>query len=183
MNTTLRTRALTAAALTTTALGTLAACGNDTASGPRPEDTTRQVTSTAHAFMHAWMGVQPMDGTTMCTLQTRAARPNHGDDGGTLKGCIAERRPDSADRAGADDPSRPPLTITISHVQDVPASAAHPAGKGALATLQRTGQDRHRYALRLVKEDGQWRIQQRTDIDDPHTRTADPVAAALAQRE
>ncbi|MFF6829870.1 MULTISPECIES: hypothetical protein [Streptomyces] len=180
-----RTR-LAAAALTATVLGALAACSSSDGTPAKPSasaDATARVKSTATTYLRAWMAVTPSDGRTMCTLETAAARPNFDDDGGTLKGCIARRQQDSA--ADTADPSstRAPLSITVSNVQDVPASHTHPAGKGVLATLHRSGDKPFRYALRLVKDGDAWRIEQKTDVGDRYAHTADPVAAVLAQME
>jgi hypothetical protein len=120
----LRTAALTAAALTA-----LAACSSesptdaDKPAGPSPAE---QVSKQAHAYMSAWMAIEPADGKTMCALQTKAARPNFKKDGGTLDGCIKQRAKNSAGETA--DPGKPKLTIAISKFQDVPASDTHPAG-------------------------------------------------------
>ncbi|MDJ0346958.1 hypothetical protein QMK19_34630 [Streptomyces sp. H10-C2] len=177
----LRSR-LAGAVLAAAALTSLAACSNSSgsatdAAGPDP---VQQVTTNARAYISAWMATEPADAKAMCALQTKAARPNFSKDGGTLDGCVAQRRRNSTPA----DPSaapRGPLTITISNVQDVPASATHPAGKGALATMSRPGRDPFRYALRLVKEGDSWLVEQTTDVGTRFKHTADPVAPVLAQ--
>ncbi|MEV1040458.1 hypothetical protein AB0J01_27970 [Streptomyces sp. NPDC050204] len=170
------------AALASAALTTLAACSSDTGSSKpasHGDTTTEQVSRNAHAFMTAWMATSPSDGTTMCELQTKAARPNSGTDGGTLAGCIKQRREDNdtdpADNTGGT------LTITISKIQDVPASDEHPAGKGALATMAQPGKNQFRYVLRLVKEGGKWLVEQTNEVGERLTQTEDPVAPVLAQ--
>jgi hypothetical protein len=180
----LRTR-LAAAALTATALGALAACSSDpTPAKPAASaDPTAQITSTTTKYLQAWMATTPSDASTMCTLETAAARPNFDDDGGSLKACIAQRQEDSAADTAEPASTRAPLTIKVTAVQDVPASDTHPAGKGVLATLHRSGEDQFRYALRLVKDGDAWRIEQKTDVGDRYAHTADPVAAVLAQME
>ncbi|MFF4205581.1 hypothetical protein ACFYZ8_33590 [Streptomyces sp. NPDC001668] len=180
-----RTR-LAAAALTATVLGALAACSSSGGTPAKPSasaDPTAKVKSTAATYMKAWMAVTPSDGRTMCTLETAAARPNYDDDGGTLKGCIAQRQEDSAADTADPASTQAPLSIKVSNVQDVPASDTHPAGKGVLATMHRTGDKPFRYALRLVKDGDAWRIEQKTDVGDRYAHTADPVAAVLAQME
>ncbi|MFH0246366.1 hypothetical protein ACGRHY_28995 [Streptomyces sp. HK10] len=176
-----RIRRTAGAVLTAAVLTALPACSSDSgsdsdkpASGPA---TTELVTKAAHDYMHAWMAVEPSDAATMCELQTKAARPNFDEDGGTLAGCIKERQSDSSDEA---DSNRGPLDIKISNIQDVPASTSHPAGKGALATMQRPGEDQFRYVLRLVKEGDKWLIEQTSDVGDRYAHTADPVAPVLA---
>ncbi|MGW0703021.1 hypothetical protein ACWD0A_27645 [Streptomyces sp. NPDC002867] len=178
-----RIRCVTAAVLAGLATAALASCSSSnspsdkSAAGP---STTELVTKSAHDYMHAWMAVEPSNASAMCKLQTKAARPNFDKDGGTLQGCIAERETISA--GSSTDPSRGALDITISHVQDVPASATHPAGKGALATMKRPDEDQFRYALRLVKEGDTWLIEQTTDVGERYAQTADPVAPVLAQQ-
>lgn len=126
--------------------------------------------------MKAWM-LDPADVKTMCELETKAARPNFTDDGGTVDGCIAARK-SLTERTPESD--RAPLQFVIEHVQDVKASRKHPAGKGVLATGQRSGEKPFRYALRLIKEDGQWKIEQDEDVyEDRYGHTADPVADVL----
>ncbi|MFD3422033.1 hypothetical protein [Streptomyces decoyicus] len=170
------------AVLTATALTTLAACSSDTGSNkPKAHgpSTTELVSKSSHDYMHAWMAVAPADAKTMCSLQTKAARPNFDEDGGTLAGCIKERK-DIGDEDT--DSGRAPLNIKISNVQDVAASASHPAGKGALATMHRAGEDQFRYVLRLVKEGDKWLIEQTSDVGERFSHTADPVASVLADR-
>ena len=181
----LRTSRLATAVLTCSVLGALGACSAnsspDKATAPTTPSPQQQVTTVARNFMHAWMAVTPSDGKTMCELQTKAARPNFDEDGGTLAGCIARRKQDStADTNGA---SRAPLSISISNFQDVPASRTHPAGKGVLATMHRAGEKPFRYALRVVKDGNQWHIEQRNDVGSRYRHTADPVASVLAERE
>lgn len=161
----------------------LAACGTDSTPTTVGDDAHKgpgaeqQVAAVAKDYMRAWLIVSPSDSTRMCELQTKAARPNFDDDGGTLKGCITTYKDYFSDPD--DDSGRAPLTVTIDHVQDVVASAQHPAGKGALATMHRTGEKPFRYALRLIKEDGRWRVEQTADVSDDHRHTDDPVAAVL----
>ncbi|MFK0296338.1 hypothetical protein ACIQU6_38505 [Streptomyces sp. NPDC090442] len=182
----LRTSRFATTVLTCSVLGALGACSanssSDKPSTPATPSTQQQVTTTAQNFMHAWMAVEPMDGKTMCALQTKAARPNFDEDGGTLAGCIAQHKRDStADTTGG--ASRAPLSISLSNVQDVAASQTHPAGKGVLATMHRAGEKPFRYALRVVKDGNQWHIEQRNDVGSRYRHTADPVAAVLAERE
>lgn len=160
----------------------LTACSSGDSEKDKPAakpNPTVQITKTAKAYVTAWFDTKPTDGKTMCALQTKAARPNFDDDGGTLKGCVAERTEDSDEPA---ESGRAPLTIKITKVQDVPASDAHPAGKGVLATMHRSGEEPYRYVLRLVKEGSdQWKIEQTSDVNDRFAHTADPVAPVLAQ--
>ena len=162
---------------------TLAAgCSSDsnTPSDPKKPSTHQQVTHTARSYLHAWMAVKPADAKTMCSLESKASRPNFDDDGGTLSGCVKER----ADIGAQDnDTSRAPLEIKISHMQAMPATDRHPAGKGVLATLHRAGEDRFRYALRLVPEAKSWRVNQANDVSDRYDHTADPVAPVLTERQ
>ncbi|MFI7087547.1 hypothetical protein ACIBUR_28625 [Streptomyces anulatus] len=175
-----RTFRILTAGLSAAALAGLAACGSDTGSDRPAGDPTAKVAANARAYMTAWMASRPSDGKAMCELQTKAARPNFDEDGGTLDGCIKQRAQDS--ESGASDDTSGKLTIKISAVQDVPASDAHPAGKGALASMSRPGKDPFRYALRLVKEDDQWLVEQITDVGEQFAHTADPVAPVLAQQ-
>ncbi|MFI1944690.1 hypothetical protein ACH46F_12655 [Streptomyces virginiae] len=184
-----RTDAARAARLATTVLMTaaLTACGssdpapNDAGSTPQPFGNPTavsddvQITAAAEGFMKAWM-LDPADVKAMCEHQTKAARPNFTDDGGTVEGCVAERK-SLTERTP--EPGRAPLRFTVDHVQDVKASRKHPAGKGVLATGQRDGSKPFRYALRLVKEDGRWRVEQREDVASRYDHTADPVADVL----
>ncbi|MFF4951250.1 hypothetical protein [Streptomyces chattanoogensis] len=142
---------------------------------PAAADDDQQVSKAAQAYMKAWM-IDPADVKAMCQLTTKAARPNFDDDGGTVGGCVTERK-DLAERSP--EPERAALKFTITDVQDVNASRKHPAGKGVLATGQRDGEKPFRYALRLIKEDGQWRIEQRESVDSKYNHTADPVADIL----
>ncbi|MFI8932436.1 hypothetical protein ACIG3E_32830 [Streptomyces sp. NPDC053474] len=177
MNSHRRTAAMLVAALLTT----LAACTSETDSGadkPAAPSANEQAAKTAHRYLRAWLATEPADATAMCRLQTRAARPNFDDDGGTLKGCVTESTDSSQDTAASR--RRGALTIKISNVQDVPASDTHPAGKGVLATLHRPGEDQNRYALRVVKEGDQWLIEQTHDVGERYAHTADPVAPVLA---
>jgi hypothetical protein len=167
-----RQRAWAATVATTAVLGALGACSAD--SRPKANDSP-QVAAAAKAYMAAWM-VKPSQPKAMCALETTAARPNFGKDGGTLAGCIAAYQDYFKDQK----PDTKQLTIRVSHVQDVPASGTRPAGKGALATLTRAGSEPFRYVLRLVKEDGRWRIAQSADVDSSrYAHTADPVADVL----
>lgn len=171
--------ALTAAAAAA-ALLTLSACGSSDDGKPSGQDTARQdtkeVTNTAQTYMTAWMS-RPSQPEKMCNLETKAARPNYSKDGGSLKGCVTTYTGYFADQK----PDNTTLTVTIDHVQDVAASGTRPAGKGVLATCKRAGNDPFRYALRLVKEDGAWRIAQSAEADgDQYAHTADPVADVLA---
>ncbi|MGW1290199.1 hypothetical protein ACWD4N_43005 [Streptomyces sp. NPDC002586] len=158
----------------------LSACGTSSdkdSGGDKAAQTTADVSRVAKQYMTAWMS-KPSQPDTMCTLETKAARPNFTKDGGTLKGCTAAY----TDMFKDQDPNSAPLTVAISKVQDVKASAGQPAGKGALATCKRPGRDAFRYALRLVQEDGQWRISQKAEADeDQYAHTADPVADVLAR--
>ncbi|MFB6884141.1 hypothetical protein ACFCY8_25265 [Streptomyces noursei] len=170
------------ALLAVTALAALTACSTDsgtTKPAPHGPSTTELVTKAAGDYMHAWMAVKPADARTMCELQTKASRPNFTKDGGTLAGCITERKDIGA---GDTDTNRAPLNIKISNIQDVPASPRHPAGKGAMATMHRAGEDQFRYVLRLVKEGESWHIEQTSDVGDRFSHTADPVAAVLADK-
>ncbi|MFF9786330.1 hypothetical protein [Streptomyces nigrescens] len=184
----LRTSHLAVAVLTCSALCALTACSSsssspDTAASSGPS-TKQLVTKSAKDFLHAWMAVEPSDGETMCKLQTKAARPNFDEDGGTLHGCITQRQRDSAgDTTDKGNATRAPLSISISNYQDVLASRTHPAGKGVLATMHREGEDQFRYALRVVKDGGQWHIEQKNDVGPRFRHTADPVAAVLADKE
>ncbi|WP_030717952.1 hypothetical protein [Streptomyces sp. NRRL S-237] len=184
-----RTDAVRAACLATTAVMTaaLTACGSAEPaphagrSAPQPfgsptavsEDV--QIAAAAEGFMKAWM-LDPADVRSMCEHQTKAARPNFTDDGGTVEGCVAERK-SLTERTP--EPQRAQLRFTVDHVQDVNASRKHPAGKGVLATGQRDGAKPFRYALRLIKEDGRWRVEQREDVRSRYDHTADPVADVL----
>lgn len=134
-----RTDAARAARLATTVLMTaaLTACGssepapNDAGSTPQPFGNPTavsddvQITAAAEGFMKAWM-LDPADVKAMCEHQTKAARPNFTDDGGTVEGCVAERK-SLTERTP--EPGRAPLRFTVDHVQDVKASRKHPAGK------------------------------------------------------
>ncbi|MEU5900344.1 hypothetical protein [Streptomyces venezuelae] len=175
-----RTASLATIAAVAAVLLTACSSGEDSTDKPAAKpDPTAQITKTAKAYVTAWFDSKPMDAKTMCELQTKAARPNFDDDGGTLKGCIAERTDDSPEPA---ESGRAPLTIKITHVQEVPASDAHPAGQGVLATMHRAGEKPYRYVLRLVKEGSdQWKIEQTSDVNDRFAHTADPVAPVLAQ--
>ncbi|WP_329020469.1 hypothetical protein [Streptomyces sp. NBC_01601] len=166
-----RHRNLTASVAICAALAALSACNSDSA--PR-EHTTGQVTAAARTYISAWLH-RPSQPKTMCTLETKAARPN-ADDGGDLAGCIRTYEDYFKDQ----QPSSADLTITISHVQDVPATGTRPAGKGALATVREDGVEPFRYALRLVQQDGRWRIAQRAEADESrYAHTEDPVADVL----
>ncbi|WP_431983848.1 hypothetical protein [Streptomyces qinglanensis] len=182
MNPRIRPAAVTA--WSATALLALAACSSESGTDdPKPSgpSTKQLVTKSAHDYMHAWMAVEPADAKTMCRLQTKAARPNFDDDGGTLTGCIKEYKDIGAEDADSDSPE---LKIKISNIQNVPASATHPAGKGVLATMHRAGEDRFRYVLRLVKEGDKWLIEQTSDsVGDRYAHTADPVAPVLAETD
>ncbi|MEU5425775.1 hypothetical protein AB0H73_09220 [Streptomyces olivoreticuli] len=177
-----RHRRATVTALTTAVLVAALASCSSASSGtsddhPKGPGEAQQVTTVAKDYLHAWMAVSPADHKTMCELKTKAARPNFGQDGGTLDGCITASK-DGA--AGKDDNAgRAPLDITVDHVQDVTASRKHPAGKGALATLHRDGEEPFRYAMRLIKEDGHWRVEQTTDVGDNYRHSDDPVAGVL----
>ncbi|WP_217223110.1 hypothetical protein [Streptomyces anulatus] len=171
--------ALTAAAAAA-ALLTLSACGSSDDGKPSGQDTaqqeTKQVKATAQSYVTAWMS-RPSQPEKMCDLETKAARPNYSKDGGSLKGCVTTYTGYFADQK----PDDTALTVSIDHVQDIDASGAHPAGKGALATGERAGGEPFRYALRLVKEAGAWRIAQSEEADgEKYTHTADPVADLLA---
>ncbi|MEJ1202822.1 MULTISPECIES: hypothetical protein [unclassified Streptomyces] len=176
------------AALALTTLAALAGCSSDTepnastdhkptsaSSGP---DTAQLVADNARGYMLAWQATNPSDAKRMCDLSTKAHRPNFDEDGGTMAGCLNSYWKDIG--AEDDDSTRAPLTIKISHVQDVAASPTHPAGKGALATGHRAGEDQWRNVLRLIQEDGKWRVEQVEDVDDYFAHTADPVATILA---
>ncbi|WP_217246898.1 hypothetical protein [Streptomyces sp. AC602_WCS936] len=184
----LHTRRTGVAALALLTLSALSSCSSDTESSPAadhkpttappgPSDDNL-VAKNAHAYMVAWHAHNPADAKAMCELSTRAHRPNFDDDGGTIAGCRSSYWKDIG--AKDDDSTRAPLTIRISHVQDVPASLTHPAGKGVLATGHRAGEDPWRDVLRLVEEDGAWRVEQVEDDDPYFAHTADPVAAILA---
>ncbi|MFI7357031.1 hypothetical protein ACIBTP_24215 [Streptomyces avidinii] len=178
-----------AARLATTVLATatLTACGSSEPAAhedgavPQPfgsptavsEDV--RIASAAEAFMKAWQ-LDPADVKAMCEHQTKAARPNFSDDGGTVDGCVAARK-SLTERTP--EPGRAALRFTIDHVQDVKASRKHPAGKGVLATGRRDGAKPFRYALRLIQEDGQWRVEQRDDVNSRYDHTADPVVDVL----
>jgi hypothetical protein len=176
------------AALALTALSTLSGCSSDTepaaasdrkvAPAPPAPDHNKLIADTARAYMLAWLAKNPADAKSMCELSTKAHRPNFDEDGGTITGCVNSYWKDIG--AGDDDSGRAPLTIKISHVQDVAASPTHPAGKGALATGHRAGEDQWRNVLRLIKEDGKWRVEQVEDVDDYFAHTADPVVPILA---
>lgn len=65
-------------------------------------------------------------------------------------------------------------------------AAPHPRRKVQRAPLTRgiaQARGRHdkpfRYALRLIKEDGRWRVEQREDVRSRYDHTADPVADIL----
>ncbi|MFK0142562.1 hypothetical protein [Streptomyces murinus] len=168
------------AAAAAAALLTLSACGSSDDGKPSGKDSaqqeTEQVVKTAKSYMTAWMS-RPSQPEKMCDLETKAARPNYSKDGGTLKGCVTTYNGYFADQK----PDNTTLTITVDHVQDVPATGTQPAGKGALATGKRAGREPFRYALRLVKDAGAWRIAQSEEADgDQYAHTADPVAAVLA---
>ncbi|MEU6183206.1 MULTISPECIES: hypothetical protein [Streptomyces] len=176
------------AALVLTALSALSGCSSDTepaaasdykpapvSSGP---DHDKLVADTARDYMLAWLAENPADAKSMCELSTKAHRPNFDDDGGTITGCVNSYWKDIG--AKDDDNGRAPLTIKISHLQDVAASQAHPAGKGVLATGHRAGEDQWRNVLRLIAEGGKWRVEQVEDVDDYFAHTADPVAPILA---
>ncbi|MFD9040883.1 hypothetical protein [Streptomyces bottropensis] len=176
-----RTRRASAAAVAAAVLTTLAACSTSDSGSDKPQkkgpSTEQLVSKAAQDYMHAWMAVKPADAKTMCELSTKASRPNFDEDGGTLAGCVEERKTIGAEDT---DTTRAPLDIKISNVQDVPASDTHPAGKGALATMHRSGEDQFRYAVRLVKEGDKWLIEQTSDVGDRFAHTADPVAPVLA---
>ncbi|MEJ8654795.1 hypothetical protein WKI65_43855 [Streptomyces sp. MS1.AVA.3] len=180
MNATSRT--WTAGLLAALALGALTGCGESDAgdSGkPKGASDTQQVATNAEKYMNAWMS-KP-NPKVRCKLETKANRPNYRHDGGTLAGCISEYTSHDDDQA---DPSRAPLSIAISHVQDVQATGQHPAGKGALASMHRKGEDPFRYVLRLVKEDGQWAVEQSESVySGRYGHTADPVVDVLARME
>ncbi|WP_199550303.1 hypothetical protein [Streptomyces sp. N35] len=154
-----RHRALAVTALVL--LGTLATACSSKPDGPSEDE---QITKAATRYMQA-ITIAPTDEKTLCDLDASVHRD------GTLKDCIAagkarleEKREDDK-RNGTTTETRPADKVTISHVQDVPASDEHPAGKGLLATLVSPhGGDQNRYALRLIKQDdGAWRVQQWTD--------------------
>ncbi|MFE5805107.1 hypothetical protein [Streptomyces sp. NPDC056491] len=185
-----RTAVVRAACLAATVLTTaaLSACGSSEPAAPREDRAAPQpfgspttvsedvrITAAAEGFMKAWM-LDPADVKAMCEHETKAARPNFGDDGGTVDGCIAARK-SLTERTP--EPGAAPLRFTIDHIQDVKASRKHPAGKGVLATGQRDGGKPFRYALRLILEDGQWRVEQDENVRSRYNHTADPVADVL----
>ncbi|MFE1190077.1 hypothetical protein [[Kitasatospora] papulosa] len=168
------------AAAAAAVLLTLSACGSSEDGKPSGQDTaqqdTKEVTTTAQAYMTAWMS-RPSQPEKMCDLETQAARPNYSKDGGSLTGCVTTYSGYFADQK----PDNSTLTVKVDHVQDVAASGTQPAGKGALATCKRAGGEPFRYALRLVQEAGAWRIAQSEEADgEQYAHTADPVVDLLA---
>lgn len=174
-----RTAVLVSASVAAAALSACGASSDDAkdSGSDKAAQTTQEVSAVAKQYMTAWMS-KPAQPDKMCNLEAKAARPNFSDDGGTLNGCTA----DYTDYFKDQDPDSSALTVTISKVQDVKASAGQPAGKGALATCKRPGRDAFRYALRLVQEDGGWKIAQKAEADeDRYAHTPDPVADILAR--
>lgn len=168
-------RPLSVALLAALAL-TSTACGSSDSPTAATPSSTNQVARNAQQYMSAWMANPHPE--TRCRLETKAKHPNYAKDGGTLTGCINTYASRNATPTAG--PTRAPLTITIDHIQDVAASAKHPAGKGALANLHRQGEEPFRYALRLVQDEGQWRVEQTESINGDYRHTADPVLAVLA---
>ncbi|MER6126564.1 hypothetical protein ABT173_28895 [Streptomyces sp. NPDC001795] len=173
-------RQVLTAAASAAALLALSACGSSDdgkqSGNDAAQQETKQVANAAKAYMTAWLQ-RPSQPKQMCELETKAARPNYSKDGGSLSGCITTYTAYFNDQK----PEKSALTIAVDHVQDVPASSSRPAGKGALATCKRAGGEPFRYALRLVKEGGAWRIAQRAEADgDQYAHTTDPVADVLA---
>ncbi|WKK20916.1 hypothetical protein QZH56_18630 [Streptomyces olivoreticuli] len=112
------------------------------------------------------------DVRTMCGLRT----PNKQGDGG-VEGCVKR----------FDDPSgdKPDPTSTVSTEGaplSVPPVKDHPEGTGLMVTEKTTDGARaffHRWAVRLVKTDGKWLVDQFTSIRDDDMSAASPVRSAL----
>ncbi|OEV13738.1 hypothetical protein [Streptomyces nanshensis] len=172
---TLRTlpRAAVAGLTAVTALTLLSSCSS---SRQTAEVERAKVKHAATSYMQAWLD-KPSDPADMCRWQTKAMRPNHEADGGTIPGCIARYEDDFAEQDS--DAGRGHLDIRVSHIQNVAATATQPRGKGALVTLHRSGEEPFRYALRLVPQSVTWRVSQTADVGSRYRHTDDPVDEVL----
>ncbi|MFI1798308.1 hypothetical protein ACH427_13290 [Streptomyces sp. NPDC020379] len=112
------------------------------------------------------------DVRTMCGLMT----PNKQGDGG-LEGCVKnfqDRDGEKPDAVGTVTTEGGPLTV--------PPVKDHPEGTGLMVTEKTADGARtssYRWAVRLVKNDGTWLVDQFTHMRDEDMSAASPVRSAL----
>ncbi|MFD4535580.1 hypothetical protein ACFWNL_35910 [Kitasatospora sp. NPDC058397] len=196
------TTARTAAAvLGTAALLALAGCSSD-GKKDKPADPSAAVLKTARTYQEAaasgaWPTACPLMSTALrggsveYCLDEHAANPStveHWSPEPTESPSPTVAPPTYADGSTPAPPATATPTgpdygdigpITLGDVISVPASGRHPAGYGVLATFTVTWPGKEpttdRRALRLVSEDGAWRIDQHEDA----ITSADQLRAVL----
>ncbi|MEU3351987.1 hypothetical protein [Streptomyces sp. NPDC037389] len=114
--------------------------------------------------------VDQRDWRQMCELSTQQGRG-----GKSVEDCAKENSPGDGDHT--------PATVKVEgDPQTIPASGDYLAGTGLMVSSTVNGSDgRHVYriALRMVKEDGKWLVEQRADVYDTDMRHGAPVRDAL----
>ncbi|MFJ5099252.1 hypothetical protein [Streptomyces sp. NPDC088557] len=185
----------------------LALTGCTTGGAPAPEDQAAAVLDTARAYQSAavardWRRTCELStaryraGTVQqCTARKTGSTPAPApeataDSTATHKppayadGSTMRPLPSRTSRPGPDRASTGPVTPQGQPV-DVPASGDHPAGYGVLLTYTvtwPTETSTARKALRLVQEEGAWRVDQTEDVHDGDEAMGRPVQDALAGR-
>ncbi len=162
------TRTRTAAVLAPAAVLLLAGCGshNDT-EPPAGDDRMQQAAQAAADYQEAYLAE---DWQAVCEARTERWRR------GTVAECVERTETYPDDEATETGPA------TTGEPLEVAAAGEHPAGLGVLVSYEvrhNSGNHTSHDALRLVEEDGQWRVDQSEDVEDG--TGPDAVIAALAE--
>ncbi|MFF7726026.1 hypothetical protein [Streptomyces sp. NPDC008001] len=116
------------------------------------------------------------DGETSCRMMTEEGRGLHGS---SHEACVKFLMPLDADvRKTVEEAS---FSVTGDPV-DVPSIGDHPAGTGVMVTEQSKPDGHtsyHRTALRMVKVQGTWLVDQDEDVYDSEMKHSNPVFSAL----
>ncbi|MGK5548217.1 hypothetical protein ACSNOH_26335 [Streptomyces sp. URMC 127] len=117
------------------------------------------------------------DGKTACDLKTAEGRS-----GDSLEKCADFYKPSKNDKSGDEALAGTTVTVTGEPVE-VPPVGNHPTGTGVMVTSQTTGEggsaDVMRDALRMVKVQGRWLVDQDKEVLDSEMKNSNPVVSAL----
>ncbi|GLV93742.1 hypothetical protein Slala04_51960 [Streptomyces lavendulae subsp. lavendulae] len=151
--------------------------GGDAGGLPAPKDPKAAAMAVARTYMQA---VKRQDWKTACPLKSRGLL------GGTVEQCLASRTDgdSSPSPSGSGPEPAGAEQFKASDAVEVAAVGKHPAGFGVLVTQTGTEPGKptetERVALRLVEEDGSWKVDQRERVR-PQDMAREPDMSALVR--
>ncbi|MFD5483914.1 hypothetical protein ACFWIV_00465 [Streptomyces virginiae] len=151
--------------------------GGDAGGLPAPKDPKAAAMAVARTYMQA---VKRQEWKTACPLKSRGLL------GGTVEQCLASRTDgdSSPSPSGSGPEPAGAEQFKASDAVEVAAVGKHPAGFGVLVTQTGTEPGKptetERVALRLVEEDGSWKVDQRERVR-PQDMAREPDMSALVR--